>query len=77
MLVRTLQAKGDVSSSEKYVIPSTLTTKKNDKVLYASFEMSLRNHHELSSRITRSTESFSGYSIVDGAEELSPGPYSP
>ena len=39
--------------------------------------MSLRKHHELSSRITRSAELFSGYSIVDGTEEVSPGPSSP
>ena len=39
--------------------------------------MSLNKSHELSSRITRSAELFSGYSIVDGTEEVSPGPSSP
>ena len=42
-----------------------------------AFEMSRRKHHELSSIITRSAELFSGYSIVDGTEEVSPGPSSP
>ena len=40
-------------------------------MLEASFEISLKRHHELSSRTTRSAELFSGYSIVDGTEEVS------
>ena len=63
--------------SEKSVIPSTLTTKEKYEVLDASFEMSRRKHHELSSIITRSAELFSGYSIVDGTEEVSHCPSSP
>ena len=46
-------------------------------MLETNFEISHRKHHELSIRITRSAEIFSGYYIVDGTEEVSPGPSSP
>ena len=46
-------------------------------MLETNVEISLRKHNDLSFRITRSAELFSGYYIVGGTEEVSPGPSSP
>ena len=66
--------RGNVSSSSNVLISSASTTNKKEAVLEANFDVSLEKHHDWSSKITRSTEGFSGYSIVDGTVSVSAEP---